>query len=402
NIGVGTCNVMGTATTMAAVAEMLGFALPGSALQGAASHTRRQLARQAGAQIVANVKAGLRPQDLVTGHSLENAFRVVTALGGSTNAVIHLEAIAGRAGLDIGPDRFGRWSAETPYVANVRPGGALLLADLDEAGGIPAVVNSIRHLIHTQAPTATGRSWDEVLAERVFGGHPALAPARAPLSGRGALVMLRGNLAPRGAVLKAAGTHDPALQQHRGRAVVFDGIADLNARIDDPDLDVDKDSILVLRGMGVLGAPGMPEVGHIPIPAKLHRQGVRDMVRLSDARMSGTSTGTVVLHITPEAAAGGPLGLLRTGDEIELGVAAGTIRHFIPEAELAAREPFRNPQHPARGFAWLHQRLVLQPDAGCDFDFLRARFQGTGAGTAPGGRTDMQAPQSPAYSGDGR
>jgi len=376
NIGVGTCNVMGTATTMAAVAEMLGFALPGSALQGAGSATRRQLARQAGHQIVANVKTGLLPQDLVTEASLENAFRVVTALGGSTNAVIHLEAIAGRAGLGIGVENFGRWSAETPYVANVRPGGAMLLADLDEAGGIPAVANSIRHLLHTGARTATGQTWARTLDERVFGEHPAVAPAHVPLSERGALVMLRGNLAPHGAVLKAAGTHNPALQQHRGRAVVFDGIADLNARIDDPDLDVDADSILVLRGMGVLGAPGMPEVGHIPIPAKLHRAGVRDMVRLSDARMSGTSTGTVVLHITPEAAAGGPLGLLRTGDEIELDVAAGSIRHFLSDEDLAARAPFSNPQQPTRGFAWLHQQHVLQPDAGCDFDFLRAGFDG--------------------------
>lgn len=372
NTGVGTCNVMGTATTMAAVAEMLGFALPGSALPAAASRARRELARETGRQAVASARAGLRPRQMVTEESLENAFRVVTALGGSTNAVIHLEAIAGRAGLRIGADRFERWSAGTPYVANVRPGGTKLLADLDGAGGIPAIINRIRGLIHTDALTATGSSWAEVLAARAFGEHPAVAPMDKPLSERGGLVMLSGNLAPRGAVLKAAGTHDPSLQQHRGRAVVFDGIADLNARIDDPELEVDKNSILVLRGMGVLGAPGMPEVGHIPIPAKLHRAGVRDMVRLSDARMSGTSTGTVVLHITPEAAAGGPLGLLRTGDEIELDVAAGTIRHFLNEEELGGRAPYENPQRPTRGYAWLHQHHVLQADEGCDFDFLRA------------------------------
>ncbi|MCU1437228.1 MAG: dihydroxy-acid dehydratase [Naasia sp.] len=372
NIGVGTCNVMGTATTMAAVAELLGFALPGSALQPAGSEARKELARAVGRQIVANVAANLRPTDVVTDASLENAFRIVCALGGSTNAVIHLEAIAGRAGLSIGGERFEEWSSTTPYVANVRPGGSRLLTELDEAGGVPAVVSHIRELLHLDAVTAEGRTWTETLSDRVYGEHPAIAPRSAPLSERGALVMLTGNLAPRGAVFKAAGAHDPRLQQHRGRAVVFDGIADLNARIDDPALDVDRDSILVLRGMGVLGAPGMPEVGHIPIPGKLHKEGVRDMVRLSDARMSGTSTGSVVLHITPEAVAGGPLGLLQTGDEIELDVANGTIRHFVDDEELARRTPFENRNAPQRGFAWLHQKHVLQADAGCDFDFLRA------------------------------
>jgi dihydroxy-acid dehydratase len=371
NTGVGTCNVLGTATTMAAVAEMLGFALPGSALAPAASRERRDLARRTGAQIVAAVRAGTRPRDLVTDSALENAFRIVTALGGSTNALIHLEAIAGRAGRHIGAENFARWSAGTPYLANVRPGGEMLLSDLEDAGGIPAVVNRIRDLLDTRAATASGQTWDQVLDGRRFPAHPAIAPRDNPLSPRGALVMLGGSLAPRGAVLKAAGMHEPALQQHRGRAVVFDGIEDLNRRIDDEDLDVDKDSILVLRGLGPQGAPGMPEVGHIPIPAKLHRQGVTDMVRISDARMSGTSTGTVVLHVTPEAAAGGPLGILRTGDEVELDAVAGTLNHFLTDEELARRTAFANPQRPARGYAWLHQRHVLQADYGCDFDFLR-------------------------------
>ncbi|MDJ0349610.1 dihydroxy-acid dehydratase [Cryobacterium sp. PH29-G1] len=376
NIGVGTCNVMGTATTMAAAAEMLGFALPGSTLQAAGSPARNELARAVGRQIVANVNANLLPRDLITSASLENAFRVVSAIGGSTNAVIHLEAIAGRAGLSIGTDSFEAWSSTTPYVANVRPGGAMLLSDLDEAGGIPAIVNRIRELIHTGSVTATGRSWEDELNNFEFVEHPSIAPVGAPLSERGALVMLRGNLAPRGAVFKAAGAHDLALQHHRGRAVVFDGIDDLNTRIDDPNLEVDKDSVLVLRGMGVLGAPGMPEVGHIPIPAKLVREGVRDMVRLSDARMSGTSTGTVVVHITPEAVAGGPLGLLRTGDEIELDVDSGIIRHFLDDSELASRTPLANPSTARRGFAWLHQQHVLQADGGCDFDFLREQMKG--------------------------
>ncbi|WP_417219548.1 dihydroxy-acid dehydratase [Arthrobacter sp.] len=371
NTGVGTCNVMGTATTMAAVAEMLGFALPGSALPPANSSARRELARATGRRAVQAARAKVRPQQLVTEKSLENAFRVVCALGGSTNAVIHMEAIAGRAGLRIGVENFERWSSTTEYVANVRPGGEHLLSDLEQAGGIPAIVNRIRDRIHTSTTTASGTSWQEILTADAYEEHPAIAALGEPLSPRGALVMLGGNLAPRGAVLKAAGTHNPALQQHRGRAVVFDGIADLNARIDDPDLEVDADSVLVLRGMGTLGAPGMPEVGHIPIPAKLHRAGVRDMVRLSDARMSGTSTGTVVLHIAPEAAAGGPLGMLRSGDEIELDVAAGTIRHFLTENELASRPAYVNRQRPVRGFARLHQQHVLQADEGCDFDFLR-------------------------------
>lgn len=372
NVGVGTCNVMGTATTMAAIAEMLGFALPGSTLPAANSPVRAELARATGRQIVQSVAAELLPADLVTNESLENAFRIVSALGGSTNAVIHLEAIAGRAGLRIGPERFESWSASTPYVANVRPSGQRLLADLDDAGGVPAIVQRIGETIHGSSVTANGNTWDQVLADQEFPVNDAIAPAGEPLSERGALVMLRGNLAPRGAVLKAAGVHDPKLKAHRGRAVVFDGLDDLNTRIDDPDLDVDQDSVLVLRGMGVLGAPGMPEVGHIPIPAKLHRAGIRDMVRLSDARMSGTSTGTVVVHITPEAAAGGPLGILATGDEIELDAAAGTLRHFLSEEEISSRVPFAAPPIPTRGMGWLHQRHALQADDGCDFDFLRA------------------------------
>lgn len=375
NIGVGTCNVMGTATTMAAVAEMLGFALPGSSLAPANSAKRRELARLTGHAIVASIKAQTLPSELVTKESLENAFRVVTALGGSTNAVIHLEAIAGRVGLRIGPERFGSWSASTPYVTNVRPGGTRLLSDLEDAGGVPAVVGRIGHLIHEDTLTATGKTWGQILSESSFPANDAISPAAEPLSPRGALMMLHGNLAPRGAVLKAAGKHDPRLQRHRGRAVVFDGLEDLNNRIDDPDLDVTADSILVLRGMGVLGAPGMPEVGHIPIPAKLMHQGVSDMVRLSDARMSGTSTGTVVLHITPEAVAGGPLGILSDGDEIELDAEAGILRHFLSDEVISRRTPMENPQRPERGFAWLHQQHVLQADEGCDFDFLRGEPQ---------------------------
>jgi dihydroxy-acid dehydratase len=381
NINVGTCNVMGTASTMSAVAEVLGFALPGTAFAGAGSQARSDFAYQTGLQIVANIKAGSRAADLITPESLENAFRVVCALGGSTNAVIHLEAIAGRKGLTIGAESFERWAAGTPYVANIRPGGELLLADLDSAGGVPAVLDRLGGLIHRGTPAATGQTWSEYLAGSTFDLHPAITPLGAPLSPRGGLTMLSGNLAPRGAVLKTAGTTDPRLLQHRGRAVVFEGVEDLNARIDDPELDVDPDSILVLRGMGVLGAPGMPEVGHIPIPAKLARAGVHDMVRLSDARMSGTSTGTVVLHIVPEAAAGGPLGLLRTGDEVELDVSAGIIRHHVSAEELRTRTPYSAGESARRGYAWMHGQHALQADRGCDFDFLRGDFDAGRSGT---------------------
>lgn len=371
NVSVGTCNVMGTATTMAAVAEMLGFALPGSSLAPAVSEVRQQLAHTTGRLAVEAVAAGRLPRDMVTPESLENAFRIVCALGGSTNAVIHLQAIAGRAGISLSGEILERWSSSTPYVANVRPGGRYLLSDLAEAGGIPAVFNRIRDLVHEESITATGRTWGQVVTERQFVDHAVITAAGSSTSDEAALVVLNGNLAPRGAVFKSAGVHDARLRQHRGRAVVFDGLEDLNARIDDPELDVNEDSVLVLLGMGVLGAPGMPEVGSIPIPAKLRQRGVRDMLRISDARMSGTSTGSIVLHVTPEAAAGGPLGRLVSGDEIELDVERGVIRHFLSEETLAARADYANPNAPTRGYQWLHQQHVLQADGGCDFDFLR-------------------------------
>ncbi|GAA1629375.1 dihydroxy-acid dehydratase [Leucobacter chromiireducens] len=371
NADVGTCNVMGTASTMAAIAELLGFALPGSAFAESTSATRREIAYRTGVEAVAAVKRGTAPRDLVTLASLENAFRTVTALGGSTNSVIHLEAIAGRAGHMIGLDNFQEWSRTTPYLANVRPGGTETLPAIEAAGGVPSVLARMSDLLHLDERTALGTSWGEVLGAARPDPSPAIAERATPLAERGALVVLRGNLAPGGAILKTAGAGAGATQPHRGRAVVFDGLDDLNARIDDPALEVDADSILVLRGLGAVGAPGMPEVGHIPIPAKLHRQGVTDMVRISDARMSGTSTGMVALHVSPEAAVGGPLAYLRDGDEIVLDPEAGTLDHLVDPEAFALREPFRSAAGPARGFASLHVRHVLQPEYGCDFDFLR-------------------------------
>ncbi|HXF02854.1 MAG TPA: dihydroxy-acid dehydratase [Arthrobacter sp.] len=372
NVSVGTCNVMGTASTMAAIAEVLGFALPGSSLSDAVTDARKSIARRTGIEAVAAVRRQQHPRGQVTIESLENAFRTVIALGGSTNSLIHLEAIAGRAGITIGKERFNEWSCDTPFITNVRPGGVRTLPELEAAGGIPAVMDRIREKLHVEAPTATGRQWGEELDSRDFPESDAIASAAEPLQLAGSLRMLGGNLAPSGAVIKVAGATASSLLKHRGRVVIFDGVEDLNARIDDDDLPVDADSILVLRGMGVLGAPGMPEVGHIPIPAKLHRLGVTDMLRISDARMSGTSTGTVVLHVAPESAAGGPLAYLRDGDEVEIDVAAGLLRHLVPDAEFYAREPVPGRAQAERGFAWLHGQHVLQPDLGCDFDFLRA------------------------------
>ncbi|MBL3700710.1 dihydroxy-acid dehydratase [Leucobacter luti] len=371
NTDVGTCNVLGTASTMAAIAELLGFALPGSAFAESVSARRREIAYRTGVEAVAAVRRGTSPRDLVTMASLENAFRAVTALGGSTNAVIHLEAIAGRAGVMIGIDNFAAWSQSTPYLTNVRPGGSETLPEIEAAGGVPSVLAQIPDLLHLDALTALGTSWGDELAAVTPPASPAIADRAAPRAPRGALVMLRGNLAPGGAVLKTAGAGDPALFTHRGRVVVFDGLDDLNARIDDPDLDVDAQSILVLRGLGPVGAPGMPEVGHIPIPAKLHRRGVTEMVRISDARMSGTSTGVVALHVSPEAAVGGPLAYLRDGDEVLLDAEAGRLEHFVDPAEFAARTPYRPAPPPTRGFASLHAAHVLQAEFGCDFDFLR-------------------------------
>lgn len=374
NADVGTCNVMGTASSMAAIAEVLGFSLPGSSFQGATSDERRVLARETGAEAVAAVKRNSRPRDLVTDASLENAFRTVTALGGSTNTLIHLEALAGRAGTRIGLDRFDNWSRTTPYVTNVRPGGAHTLPSLSAVGGVPRIVYEIRELFNLEEHTVHGTTWRQTVqsigaAEKTAEQGSSVVTMLAPT---GSLRVLRGNLAPAGAVLKLAGTESRELMKHRGKVVVFDGLDDLNNRIDDPDLAVESSSVLVLRGLGPVGGPGMPEVGHIPIPAKLQRVGVQDMVRISDARMSGTSKGVVVLHAAPEAAIGGPLAYLRDGDEVELDAEAGSLRHFINTEEFFARKPFGSSGPVERGYARLHATHVLGVDEGCDFDFLTA------------------------------
>jgi dihydroxy-acid dehydratase len=373
----GTCMVMGTASTMACIAEAMGFALPLAATIPATHADRLRCAEASGRAAVAMAKAGTPPpQALVTPASLHNALVVLQALGGSTNALIHLAAIAGRAGLAVELDQVDRLGREVPVLVDLKPSGAHYMEHFHWAGGLPALLAELRDLLRLEAPTVAGATLREVVegAERVP-GQQVIRPRATPLSSRGSLAVLRGNLAPRGAVIKQSAA-TPALMRHRGRAVVFDSVEDLTRRIDDPALDVHAEDVLVLRHAGPRGAPGMPEAGYLPIPRKLAQQGVKDMVRISDARMSGTAFGTIVLHVTPEAAEGGPLQWVRDGDAIELDVAAGRIDLCIDDAELARRRaagPPPRPHPPAeRGYAALFERCVLQADEGCDFDFLRA------------------------------
>lgn len=369
--GVGTCNVMGTAVTMAVVAEVLGMALPGSALLPAGSAQRAAMAEATGTAIVARTRAGTTPAQVVTPAALANAFRAVCAVGGSTNALLHLQAIAGRLGLRLAPEELRALSDTTPFLADVRPSGRRFLHDLEADGGVPALMGRLAGLADLDALSGDDRPWREAATDPapVAGCLHTVADPAGPA---GSIALLAGSLAPDGAVLKRSAA-TPALCRHRGRAVVFDGVDDLRARIDSPDLDVDPDSVLVLRGAGPLGGPGMPEVGHLPIPRRLLAAGVTDMVRVSDARMSGTASGTVVLHAAPEAAAGGPLALVRDGDRIVLDVDAGRLDLEVDPAELESRRTaWRSPSVEARGYERLYRDHVTQADAGCDFDFLAA------------------------------
>ncbi len=369
----GHCMVMGTASTMAAMAEALGMTLPGCAAIPAPDSRRLHLAEATGRRIVEAVEEDLRPSRILTPEAFENAIRVCMAIGGSTNAVIHLVAIAGRRGIPLPLELFDRISRQTPYLANIRPSGEYQMEELFEAGGIPAVMKELEPLLHREALTVTGRTVGENLAGATVLDRKVIRPLDDPLHPEGGIVILRGNLCPNGAVLKQTAA-SPNLLRHRGRAVVFRNADDLHARIDDPDLPVDASSVLVLQNCGPVGAPGMPERGNLPIPRKLLQRGVRDMVRISDARMSGTGFGTVVLHVAPEAAVGGPLALVRDGDEIELDVPNRRLTLCVDEAELAARRAaWTPPAEPAsRGYTWLYRRHVLQADRGCDFDFLTA------------------------------
>lgn len=369
----GHCTVMGTASTMASVAEALGMILPGSADIPASDSRRLAVAERSGARIVEMVYEGLRPSRIMTRQAIENAIRVDMAIGGSTNAIVHLVAIAGRLGLDLPLDKFDEISRATPVVANVRPSGRYLMEDFSYAGGVAALMKEILTLLHGKALTVTGKSVAENLVQAACFNREVIKPLDEPLRPEGGTAILQGNLAPAGAVIKQSAI-SPHFAKHRGRAVVFENNLDLINRIDDPKLPIDESSVLVLKSAGPKGAPGMPEWGHLPIPTKLLKAGVRDMVRLSDARISGTSYGTMVVHISPESAVSGPLAVVKDGDWIELDVPGRRLEVKISKTEMKKRlKAWRPPQpHYVRGYGKMYLDHIMQAHEGCDFDFLRA------------------------------
>ena len=369
----GHCNTMGTASTMAVVAEALGMTIPGFAGTPAADARLLSLSHDTGRLIVDLVAADRKPSDIMTKASFLNAIVAVAAVGGSTNSVMHLLAIAGRLGIDLTLDDFDAAGAGVPVLANLQPSGVFLMDDLYRAGGVLALLSQVKDLLHPEPITVTGRPLVDYLVDHPVYDETVILPREAPLMDDAGIAVLRGNLAPRGAIIKPAAA-TPALLQHVGPAVVFDSIEDLRARIDDPDLDVTADSVLVLRGCGPRGYPGMPEVGNMPLPRKLLEQGVRDMVRISDARMSGTAYGTVILHAAPEAAAGGPLAFVRTGDIIRVDVAGRSLSFDVTDEELQSRSqaPASEAAYasPVRGWEKLYVDHVMQADTGADLDFL--------------------------------
>ena len=371
---VGTCSVMGTASTMACIAEALGIMLPGGATPPAVTADRMRIAERTGATAVDLARNRVTIDRILTAEAFENAMRVLLAIGGSTNGIVHLTAIAGRMGFDVDLQALDRMSRETPVLVDLKPSGKHYMEDFHKAGGMATLLRELRPLLHLDAPTVTGRT----LGEEIDAAGPGFAqslvqPLRDPVYPEGGIAVLRGNLAPGGAIIKQSAA-SPALMASEGRAVVFENLEDLAARIDSPDLDVNADDILVLKNIGPAGAPGMPEAGYLPIPKKLARAGVKDMVRISDGRMSGTAAGTIVLHVTPEAAIGGPLAQVRSGDRIRLDVARRELKLLVTDEELARRareHPVAPPRAP-RGYRKLYLQSVTQADQGVDFDFLQA------------------------------
>ena len=371
NRSTGHCMTMGTASTMASVVEALGLGMPGNAAIPAADARRMKLAHEAGVRVVEMVREDLRMSRVVTREALENAIRVVGAVGGSTNSVVHLLAIAGRLGVDLSLQDWDELGCDVPCIVNLMPSGKYLMEDFYYAGGLPAVIRELGDLIHRDARTVNGRTIGENTAGAPCHDRDVIRTLDAPLTPTGGLAVLRGNLCPDGAIIKPSAA-SPGLMRHRGRAVVFENIEDLHERIDDPDLDVEADDVLVLKNCGPKGYPGMAEVGNMPLPSKLLQRGVTDMVRISDARMSGTAFGTVVLHTAPEAAAGGTLALVQDGDKIALDVGQRSLELEVPEDELVRRRARWSPPEPAmdRGYCRLYVDHVLQADRGVDFDFL--------------------------------
>jgi dihydroxy-acid dehydratase len=372
---VGTCSVMGTASTMACIAEALGIMLPGGASAPAVTADRLRIAERTGARAVALIGSGLTPEKILTPKAFENALRVLLAIGGSTNGIIHLTAIAGRLGIKIDLNEFDKMSSETPVLVDLKPSGHHYMEDFHKAGGLATVLRELKPLLYLDALTITGRT----LGQELEAAGPAFPQEvvhsfNRPVYGQGSVAVLRGNIAPDGAIIKQSAA-SRELMEHEGRAVVFEDMADMAKRLDDPDLDVRADDVLVLKQTGPVGAPGMPEAGYIPIPKKLARQGVKDMVRLSDGRMSGTAAGTIVVHVTPESACGGPLRLIRNGDRIRLSVANRSLDVLLDKTELDARAvgmPLAAVDPKVRGYRKLFLRSVTQADQGCDFDFLQA------------------------------
>ena len=372
---VGTCSVMGTASTMACLAEAMGMMVPGGASPPAVTADRMRVAERTGTAAVAMVARRLAPDQILTPKALHNALRVLLAIGGSTNGIIHLAAIAGRLGIEIDFDGVDRMSRETPVLVDLKPSGRAYMEDFHRAGGLAAVLRELRPLLHLEAMTVTGRTLGEELDDApVAFPQELVRPRERPIYAEGGLAVLRGNLAPGGAILKPSAA-SPRLLEHEGRAVVFENAAELARRIDDPALEVAANDVLVLKRIGPLGAPGMPEAGYLPIPRKLAEQGITDMVRISDGRMSGTAQGTVIVHVTPEAAAGGPLALVRTGDHIRLSTAGRSLDVLVSAEELTRRAkaiPSPPPLTGIRGYEKLFRQSVTQADRGCDFEFLRA------------------------------
>jgi dihydroxy-acid dehydratase len=368
----GTCGVMGTASTMACLAEALGMVPLGHGSIPAVHADRLRAAEDAGALAVRLIAQPIRPSEIITAESVENALRVLLALGGSTNALIHLTAIAGRRGIAVDLRRLNELSDTTPVLVDLKPTGEGYMEDFHAAGGMPALLWELRDLLHLGARDVTGAALGERLTEPAFVDRRYIRPRAEPVSPVGGLVALFGSLAPRGAIVKRSAA-TPALFETEARAVVFDGLEDLAARIDDPALDVTEADIMVLKNAGPLTPAGMPEAGYLPIPSKLARAGVKDMVRMSDCRMSGTAFGTIVLHITPEAAAGGPLALVESGDRIRMSVARRTLDLLVDDAVLAQRRAaWRAPATPRRGWDRIVAEQVLQADEGCDLAVLRA------------------------------
>jgi dihydroxy-acid dehydratase len=369
----GHCMTMGTASTMGALGEALGIAPPGNCAIPAVDSRRAQLAEAAGRRIVALVEEDLRPSQIMTRPAFENAIRTLHAIGGSTNAIIHLTAIAGRLGVDLPLTLFDALSRTTPFILNLKPSGKYLMEDFFYAGGLPALLKEIAPLLHNDAPTITGRTLGENVADAINYNTELIRTLDNPLNPEGGLAVLYGSLAPGGAIIKPTAA-SPSLLTHRGRAIVFSDHEEMDRLIDDPNLDVTPDDVLVMKNGGPVGGPGMPEWGFLPLPKKILAKGIRDMVRLSDARMSGTAFGTVVVHVTPESATAGPLAIVQTGDMIQLDVRNRRLDLLVEDREIQRRLAALPQEQPRfkRGYGWMYSRHITQADKGCDFDFLQS------------------------------